>query len=101
MDKQEAYRIVYEDLHDIALLRGEDIDTRQADFWWLRGMFDVMERIANGVSCKTRCDYQNEVHANLEASRLKYEHMPVPELVEHEVYVENTRESLDADNATF
>jgi pantothenate kinase-related protein Tda10 len=78
MDKQEAYRIVYEDLHSIPLLRGEDIDTRQAGYWWLRGMQNVMERIAEGVSYETKKAFQEEYHRNLEASRMKYESRKEP-----------------------
>lgn len=73
MDKQEAYRIVYEDLHGVPLLRGEDIDTRQADYWWLRGMREVVERVAAGVSTETKKAFQEEYKRNFEASIQKYE----------------------------
>ena len=78
MDKQEAYRIVYEDLHSVPLLRGEDIDTRQADYWWLRGMREVVARVAAGVSPETRKEFQEEYKRNFEASIQKYESLQEP-----------------------
>ena len=73
MDKCEAYKIVYEDMMQVPLLRGEDIDTRQADYWWIHGIHDVMERVATGVSSETREEFNDIFHANIEASHKKYD----------------------------
>lgn len=101
MTKEEAYKIVYEDLLTIPHFRGEDIDTRQADFFWIRGISAVMRRIAQNVSDDTEKEFNELFHRNLEASRLKYEGPGVSETRPATEFNLSTLNNDESDEYTF
>lgn len=69
MSKQEAYRIVYDDLMEIGMFKGIYDATEESSYHFMYGIQTVMEHIAYNVSEDCYNEFSNKFIENLANSK--------------------------------